>query len=89
MTRQPGLFVVIRDSVALVVGCILIFKQAGVMFSPPAEVNETIVWVAASFIGAPTVLQILPLWFGGSGSIRGPSPPSPPVDSSPSSSGVS
>ena len=86
MSARPGLFTVIRDSVALVVGCVLIFKQAGVIFPPPAEVNETIVWVAAGFIGAPGLLQLLPR--PGGSTTPAPSPPSPPRESSPSSSGA-
>ena len=86
MSARPGLFTVIRDSVALVVGCILIFKQAGILFPPPAEVNETIVWVAAAFIGGPLIFQILP-WSAGRPT-TGPSPESPSPESSPSSSGV-
>lgn len=88
MSARPGLFTVIRDSVALVVGCILIFKQAGVIFPPPAEVNETIVWVAAGFIGAPGILQLLPFRFGGASTTTGSSTPSPSPESSPSSSGA-
>jgi hypothetical protein len=66
----------------------LIFKQAGILFTPPAQVNETLVWLAAVLIGVPGVMQ---LWLARYGVVpsTGASPPLPPSpESSPSSPGA-
>ncbi len=63
----------------------IIFKQAGILFPPPAEVNETLVWMAAALIGVPGVAQ---LWQArsGAGTSTAESSPQPPLPESSSSS---
>lgn len=65
----------------------IMFKQAGILFAPPSQVNETLIWVAGGLIGAPGLLQ---LWQARSGTATPTavsSPPDPSPESSPSSSG--
>lgn len=85
---RPGLSTVLRDAATWLGGWMIIFKQAGIGFAPPAQVNETLIWVAAALIGVPGVAQ---LWLARSGAApstdgSGSSPPS--VPSSPSSPGA-
>jgi hypothetical protein len=87
--QSPGWFTLIRDVVALTFPWVLIFKQAGILFAPPAAVSEPILWLAGAMLGVPGVAQILSLRFGGG---TAPLPPgeAPPASSSgPSSSTTS
>jgi len=85
---RPGTWTVLRDAGSWIGGWLLIFKQAGIIFDPPAQVNETLIWMAAALIGVPGVFQ---LWLARSGAATstGASPPPPPSpESAPSSSGA-
>lgn len=67
----------------------IILKQAGILFAPPSQINESLIWLAAALIGVPGLTQILALRFGNPTSTAG-SPPAPPGSgSSPSPSGAS
>lgn len=89
---RPQWWRVLTDLVALTFPWVLIFKQAGIGFAPPAEVSEPILWLAGLMLGVPGVGQIVALRFGGTGTEGsqqpGPSPVSPPSVSSSSTSGV-
>lgn len=87
----PGWFVILRDVVALTFPWVLIFKQAGIGFTPPQDVSEPILWLAGSMLSVPGVAQILSFKFGGgTGMAVSPPPdPSPALPSSPSSSSTS
>lgn len=89
MSTRPGFSRVLLDTASWLGGWIIIFKQAGILFVPPAQVNETLVWLAAAMIGVPGVAQILLARFGGGTGMGESPPPPPPPASSPSSSGVS
>lgn len=39
-------------------------KQSGIIFEPPAQANETLIWIAALLIGVPGIAQIVTLRFG-------------------------
>jgi len=85
---RPGTWTVLRDAGSWIGGWLLIFKQAGILFAPPSQVNETIIWMAAALIGVPGVMQ---LWLARSGAdtSTGVSPSLPPSsESAPSSSGA-
>lgn len=87
MSTRPGATRVLLDTASWLGGWVLIFKQAGIIFAPPPQVNETLIWLAAAMIGVPGVAQILLARFG-SGTGMGDSPrPLRPPGSSPSSSG--
>lgn len=84
---RPGTFTVLRDAATWLGGWLIIFKQAGLFFAPPTQVNETLVWMAAALIGVPGVAQ---LWLArsGAGTSTGGSGSSPPAPAPlPSSSG--
>ena len=85
---RPTTWTVLRDVGSWVGGWLLIFKQAGILFAPPGQVNETLVWMAAALIGVPGVMQ---LWLARSGADTStgvsPSPP-PSPESSPSLPGA-
>jgi len=63
--RGPGLLTVARDVASWVGGWLIIFRQAGIIFDPPAQANETLIWVGAVLVGVPGALQILVGRFGG------------------------
>jgi len=86
---RPGLITVLRDGGTWVGGWILVFKQAGILFAPPAQVNEFLVSLAALMIGVPGVAQLLQLRFGKDTSTPASPVPPPSPESSPSSSGGS
>lgn len=67
----------------------IILKQAGILFPAPAQVNETLIWLAAALIGVPGLTQLLALRFGGSTPTGGSLPGPPPPASLPSSPGAS
>jgi len=54
------------------------FKQAGILFPPPDQVNGTLVWVAAVLVGGPGVLTVLGAIFSATGTGSSPSPPAAP-----------
>jgi len=66
----------------------LIFKQAGILFAPPSQVNETLVWMAAALIGVPGLTQLGAVLLGRT-SMDGSGPASPAPPSSPLPSGAS
>lgn len=91
--RGPGWVTVLRDLTAFTLPWVLIFKQAGIGFSPPSEVSEPILWLAGAMLGVPGVAQILAFKFGsGTGTddslLRDPSPDLPPGASSSITSGA-
>lgn len=61
----PGWQRVIIDLAAFTLPWIVIFKQAGIGFTPPAEVSEPLLWLAGAMLGVPGVSQILAFKFGG------------------------
>lgn len=84
----PAWWRVLLDFLAFTLPWVVIFKQAGIGFTPPAEVNEPILWLMGAMLGVPGVSQILAFKYGGGTGTAGsppeaPSPPSPP--SAPSS----
>jgi len=86
--QGPGWRRVLLDIAAFTLPWIVIFKQAGIGFTPPAEVSEPILWLAGAMLGVPGVGQILAFKFGG-GTGTGeslPAPVSPDSPPSPSSS---
>jgi hypothetical protein len=85
----PGWFVILRDVVALTFPWVLIFKQAGIGFTPPQEVSEPILWLAGSMLSVPGVAQILAFRFGGGTGTAGSPPPDQPAALPPSSSSSS
>jgi len=66
----------------------VIFKQAGIVFPPPSQVNETLVWVAAVIIGGPGIAQLWQARSGAGTPTDGSLSSSPPQASSSSSSGA-
>jgi hypothetical protein len=52
---------------------VVIFKQAGIGFSPPTEVSEPLLWLMGAILGVPGVGQILAFKYGG-GTGTGDSP---------------
>jgi hypothetical protein len=89
---RPGWLTVLIDVASLTLPWVLIFKQAGILFTPPATVSEPILWLAGAMLGVPGVAQILSLRFGGGTAPSGSAPAlpaSPPSSSSPPESGAS
>jgi hypothetical protein len=76
----PGWKSLIRDAVSLTFPWLIIFKQAGILFSPPAQVNEALLWLAGAMLGVPGLAQIFERLPG-----RGGTDPSPPPPASPES----
>ena len=64
-----------RDVTSYLIGVTLMFKQAGIIFAPPTQPNETLTWIAALLIGVPGVAQIIALRFGTGSSPSVPAPP--------------
>lgn len=67
---------------------VVIFKQAGIGFAPPAEVNVWLLITMGAALGIPGAAQVLPkllsIWFsGGQGGIGG-SPSAEAPERSPS-----
>ena len=90
MNAQPTRLSVSRDLVSYLGGWALMLKQAGIIFPPPPNPNETLIWVAALLIGVPGVLQVI-AWRFGTGGVStslpaGGSPP-PLESSSPTTGG--
>jgi hypothetical protein len=71
-----------------VLGWVIIFKQAGILFDPPAQANETLIWMAAGLLGAPGVLQLWQARSGVGTSTAEPGRQPPLSESSPSSPGA-
>ena len=88
-TQQPSIRRVLLDTASWVGGWVLIFKQAGIVFPPPEQVNETLIWLAATMIGVPGIAQILFARFGGGTSTAELSQRQASPESLPSSSGES
>jgi len=81
-TGRPGWITLARDITSYVGGWLLIFRQAGILFDPPAQPNDTVIWIGALLIGVPGVAQILAWRFGGGSTTA-------PVGSSPAAPGSS
>lgn len=86
---RPGLkTTALRDAATWVLGWVIIFKQSGILFDPPAQHNETLIWMAGALIGVPGIAE---LWRARSGQPTGTgaagSSPAP-VALPPSSPGV-
>jgi hypothetical protein len=64
VNARPGVLSYARDIGSYLIGVALMFKQAGIIFTPPAAPNETMIWIAALLIGVPGVAQIITLRFG-------------------------
>ena len=86
---RPSTLTVLRDLVVWVIAGMILLKQAGILFDPPSQVNETLVWVAAALTGGPGVAQLIAARFGPSTSTAEPSSHSPPSELPPSSPGAS
>lgn len=89
----PGWPRVLIDLLAFTLPWVVIFKQAGIGFAPPAEVSEPLLWLAGAMLGVPGVGQILAFKFGGGTGTAGsppedPSPGSPPLPPSSVTSGA-
>jgi hypothetical protein len=88
VNARPGLRRILLDTLSWGGGWVIILKQAGILFVPPPQVNETLIWLAAALIGVPGLTQILALRFGGSTPTAGSPPVPPPPASLPSSPGA-
>lgn len=69
--KAPGWVTVLRDTASLVFAWLIVFKQAGIIFDPPAQLSEPLLWMAGALIGVPGVGQILSARFGGGGESTG------------------
>ena len=87
--RPVSLPIILRDVAAWMIAGMILLKQAGILFDPPSQVSDTLVWVAAGLIGGPGMLQVLQARFGRNTSTDERSPSPPPRESSPSSPGES
>lgn len=86
MSARPSRLGVLRDITSYLGGWALIFKQAGILFVPPAQANETLIWVAGLLIGVPGIAQIIAWRTGGTVTPTDGEPShSPPLPPSPSS----
>lgn len=65
--RPPGWITVVRDLLSLGCAWAIVFKEAGIIFDPPAQLSEPLLWLAGAMIGVPGVGQILAFRFGGGG----------------------
>ncbi len=79
---------VLRDVASFLGGWALIFKQAGILFDPPAHPSEVLILLAAVAIGIPGAAQLLAARAGQGAPTAPPSSPPPAAESSPSSSGA-
>lgn len=64
MSRRPGFIEVLKDLGTYVGGWIIIFKQAGIFFDPPAQVSDLQVGIAIIMIGVPGLSQLYLAKFG-------------------------
>lgn len=80
----PGWPRVLLDLAAFTLPWVVIFKQAGIGFSPPNEVSEPLLWLAGAMLGVPGVSQVLAFKFGG-GTGMGDSPRPDPLPALPPS----
>ena len=78
MNISPGKVTVVRDVVSYVGGWLLIFKQAGVLFTPPDQVSPLLVILSALLIGVPGLVQLITLFVTGTSTGTGTRPSSPP-----------
>lgn len=86
MSARPQPLSVLRDVTSYIGGWLLIFKQAGILFAPPAQTNETLIWVAGLLIGVPGLAQLI-AWKTGGGTPAGTAgPPALPASPPPPSS---
>lgn len=87
MNARPGLRRILLDTLSWVGGWMIIFKQAGILFVPPSQVNETLIWMGAALVGVPGLTQLGAVLLGRTPTDGpGQRPASP--DSPPSSSGA-
>jgi len=91
VSARPSRLSVLRDTSAYVGGWLLMLKEAGILFDPPPQANETLIWVAALLIGVPGVAQVIAWRFGTGGVPSSPPPPEspPPLPSTSSTEEVS
>jgi CDP-diglyceride synthetase len=78
---------VLRNIATYVLGWVIIFDQAGIVFAPPPQPNESLIWGAFALIaewGVSGAASVIGARFGrGSGSSPVPEvSPSPPPSSS-------
>lgn len=64
MSRRPGFIEVLKDLGTYVGGWIIIFKQAGIFFDPPAQVSDLQIGIAIIMIGVPGLSQLYLAKFG-------------------------
>jgi hypothetical protein len=79
---------VLRNVATYILGWVLIFQQAGILFDPPAQPNESLIWGAFALIaewGISGAASVIASRFG-IGQPSAPSPAAPDSSSPPSSS---
>lgn len=64
MSTRPGRIEVLKDLVSYAGGWILLFKQAGIFFPPPAQVSEIWITIGVVAIGIPGLSQLYLARFG-------------------------
>lgn len=78
--ERPRWWRVLIDVASFTLPWVVIFKQAGIMFDPPAQVSEALLWLAGAMLGVPGVSQVLVSRFGnGTGTGDSPSPAASPA----------
>lgn len=73
MSTRQGIFITLRDTAMWVFGWVLMFKEAGIIFDPPAQVSDTIVLAAVGLTGGPGMLHLLAAILGRTGTVPPPS----------------
>lgn len=87
---RPSYKTFARDVIIFGLGIVLILKQAGIIFSPPASGPSVVLIVLGGlFCNGPIVLQALALRFGTGPSSPGPGPADSASPSGPSSASSS
>jgi hypothetical protein len=65
--KRPGVLTLARDTATYLGGWLLIFKQAGILFAPPVQPNEALIWAGLALITGTGVAQIIALRSGTGG----------------------
>jgi hypothetical protein len=56
---RPSPITLLRDIASFILGWVLIFKQAGILFEPPSQVNLPLLILAATLVGTPLGAEAL------------------------------